>query len=84
MWGRHPPSVLRQVPAFPADICKHLRTQADEVICAITPESFRAIGDWYAEYEEISDEEVTDLLARAKAAYRAPKGATVRDRLWDS
>jgi putative phosphoribosyl transferase len=83
--AHHPARIVVAVPASPADICKQLRTQADEVICAIMPESFRAIGDWYADYEDISDDEVTDLLARAKAAYRAPKGAvTVRDKLWDS
>ena len=52
-----------------------LRGAADEVICAVTPESARAVGEWYDELEDITDGDVTDLLAKSKVAYRAPKGA---------
>jgi predicted phosphoribosyltransferase len=63
------------VPAAPADTCQALRGAADEVICAVTPASPGAPGDWYEELEDITEEDVTDLLAKSKVAYRAPKGA---------
>ncbi|MGZ5116201.1 MAG: phosphoribosyltransferase [Burkholderiales bacterium] len=73
--AHHPARIVVAVPASPAETCQALRGVADEVICAVTPESARAVGDWYGELEDITDEDVTDLLAKSKVAYRAPKGA---------
>jgi predicted phosphoribosyltransferase len=73
--AHHPARIVVAVPAAPADACQALRSVADDVICAVTPESVRAVGDWYDEFEDIIDEDVTDLLAKSKVAYRAPKGA---------
>jgi predicted phosphoribosyltransferase len=74
--SQHPACVVVGVPAAPAESCRQLRTLADDVICAVTAEAFRDVGDWYEEFEEISDKEVTDLLAKSKVARRGPKGAT--------
>jgi predicted phosphoribosyltransferase len=43
-----------------------LRSQADEVVCAITPEPFHAVGLWYEDFAQTTDEEVRDLLAGAE------------------
>jgi predicted phosphoribosyltransferase len=37
----------------------------DEIVCAITPDRFRAVGLWYDDFTQTTDEEVHDLLARA-------------------
>jgi putative phosphoribosyl transferase len=53
------------VPVGPSETCAELREMADEVICAATPKPFRAVGLWYRDFPQASDEEVRDLLARA-------------------
>jgi len=38
---------------------------ADDVVCAITPEPFHAVGLWYEDFSQTTDEEVRDLLAQS-------------------
>ena len=44
---------------------------ADEVVCLAAPPEFRAVSLWYRSFEQTSDDEVVDLLARANAPARA-------------
>jgi putative phosphoribosyl transferase len=53
------------VPTGSPETCEQLKAQADAVICAITPEPFHAVGLWYEDFTQTTDEEVRDLLARA-------------------
>jgi putative phosphoribosyl transferase len=53
------------VPVAAADTCAALREEADEVVCAATPEPFRAVGCWYEDFSQTGDGEVRELLARA-------------------
>jgi predicted phosphoribosyltransferase len=53
------------VPVGPPDTCRELQGEADEVICAAAPEYFHAVGQYYEDFAQTSDEEVRDLLARA-------------------
>jgi predicted phosphoribosyltransferase len=69
-----PARIVVAVPVAAPDTCDHLRTVADEVICAITPEPFRAVGLWYHDFSQTRDEEVIELLARSKARDRASAG----------
>jgi putative phosphoribosyl transferase len=64
---RRPQRLVVAVPTAAADTCEDLRAEADEVICATTPEPFRAVGLWYEDFSQTSDEEVRELLARAQA-----------------
>jgi len=65
------------VPTAPADTCEALRAEADTVICATTPEPFRAVGLWYEDFAQTTDDEVRELLARARRdAARARPGET--------
>jgi erythromycin esterase-like protein len=41
-----------------------MKTKADDVICAITPEPFQAVGRWYQDFSQTTDEEVEALLSR--------------------
>ncbi|MBO0860507.1 MAG: phosphoribosyltransferase [Chloracidobacterium sp.] len=63
---RQPSSVVVAVPVASNQTCEDLRSQADEVICLYTPEPFYAVGLWYEDFSQTTDEEVRDLLARAE------------------
>jgi predicted phosphoribosyltransferase len=72
-----PARIVVAVPTAPPDTCEELRREADEVVCGIAPEPFLAVGQWYEDFPQTSDDEVRDLLARARSEEaRAPQGAT--------
>jgi putative phosphoribosyl transferase len=54
--------VVVAVPVAPPSACTGLRALADEVVCLHTPSSFLAVGAWYDDFSETSDDEVRDLL----------------------
>lgn len=60
--AQSPASVVVAVPVGARDTCHELRATADEVICARTPEPFSAVGQWYLDFDQTSDEEVRSLL----------------------
>lgn len=62
---QQPSRIVVAVPVAPADTVQTLREEANEVVCLATPEPFWAIGSWYREFPQTSDEEVKDLLERA-------------------
>jgi predicted phosphoribosyltransferase len=64
---KQPAQVVVAVPVAPRDSCAELESVADKVICAVTPEPFWGVGQWYADFSQTSDEEVRDLLRRAAA-----------------
>ena len=57
--------VVVAVPVAAADSCTALRAEADAVVCAMTPEWFRAVGAWYDDFDATEDDEVRALLAAA-------------------
>jgi predicted phosphoribosyltransferase len=61
---RQPASIVVAVPTASPDTCEALRAEADDVICTMTPEPFFAVGHWYDDFTQTTDEEVHDLLAR--------------------
>jgi predicted phosphoribosyltransferase len=65
-----PARLIAAVPIAAPDACKELVGLASEVVCAHTPERFRAVGLWYKNFEQTTDEEVSQLLAanRRRAA----------------
>ena len=62
-----PARVVVAVPTAPGSTCQSLREEADEVVCAITPRPFRAVGYSYRSFPQTSDEEVSALLRSAWA-----------------
>jgi len=58
--------VVVAVPVAAGDTCRELRVLADEVVCLATPEPFHAVGCWYADFSQTSDDDVRALLARAR------------------
>jgi putative phosphoribosyl transferase len=53
------------VPVGPPDTCHEIEEQADETICLSTPEFFQAVGQYYEDFSQTSDEDVRELLARS-------------------
>jgi erythromycin esterase-like protein/predicted phosphoribosyltransferase len=60
----NPARIVVAVPTASSDTCEEMKKKADEVICAITPEPFHAVGRWYQDFSQTTDEEVAELLAR--------------------
>ena len=67
---QQPGRIVVAVPTAAADTCERLRSEADEVVCASTPEPFRAVGLWYEDFAQTSDDEVHALLARSRREAR--------------
>ena len=61
-----PAKIVVAVPVAVRSTCEELAEEVDEVVCARTPEPFYAVGEWYADFSQTTDEEVRDLLARAE------------------
>ncbi len=62
---RHPARIIVAVPVGAPETCAELGGEADEVVCAQTPEPFYAVGLWYADFSQTSDAEVRELLDRS-------------------
>jgi predicted phosphoribosyltransferase len=62
---RQPGRIVVAVPVGSSVTCAELEAEADEVVCAHTPERFYAVGIWYADFAQTTDAEVRDLLERA-------------------
>lgn len=59
---RGPSEVVVAVPVAPQETCLALAREVDAVVCAGTPEPFRAVGAWYEHFDQTSDDEVRALL----------------------
>ena len=58
-----PARIVVAVPVGASDSCDRLRRVADQVVCVSTPEPFNAVGQWYDEFSQTTDDEVRRLLA---------------------
>jgi putative phosphoribosyl transferase len=58
----NPERIVVAVPVGAPETCASLRRVADDVICAVTPQPFRAVGEHYENFEQTSDDEVRRLL----------------------
>lgn len=68
--------VVVALPVASTDAYRMLAEEADEVICVSTPLSFFAVGQWYEEFTQTTDEEVTRLLTRAQPRAKREASAT--------
>ena len=64
--GAGPKAVIVAVPVAAAETCQALRSHVDDIVCAATPEPFRAVGLWYRDFAQVSDAEVHALLDAGK------------------
>ena len=61
---QRPARIVVAVPTAAPEICEHLTHAADEVVCGITPQPFHAVGLWYEDFSQTTDDEVRELLGR--------------------
>jgi len=76
-----PASIVLAAPIAPASTCRHLRPEVHDLICLDTPVPFYAIGEFYDDFSQVSDEEVTTLLqcnSEQRAHKVDPTGRSVR------
>jgi putative phosphoribosyl transferase len=59
---QQPKRIVVAVPVAAPETCEQFRHVVDEVVCAITPQPFRAVGIWYDNFGQVSDAEVHALL----------------------
>lgn len=61
-----PERVVVAVPAAARQTCEDLAPEVDEIVCLLTPEPFFAVGMWYADFSETTDDDVRTLLAESR------------------
>jgi putative phosphoribosyl transferase len=71
-----PSSVIIGVPVGPREACDRLRSEVDDLVCLATPHLFCAVGEWYRDFEQVSDAEVRKLLAQSRRQLRSHKAAS--------
>jgi putative phosphoribosyl transferase len=71
---KNPAHIVVAVPVASEETCSEFEGEVDQVVCALTPEEFWAVGEWYEDFSQVGDEEVRELLRRA-ANLPAPKAA---------
>lgn len=67
-----PQRLIVAVPVGAEDTCRQLEREADEVVCAATPSPFHAVGLWYRNFPQSTDDEVRELLAQARREHALP------------
>ncbi len=62
-----PARIVVAVPVAARETCEMMEEEVDEVVCALTPDPFQAVGLWYDDFSQTTDEEVGALLSAAAA-----------------
>ncbi|MER3416797.1 MAG: phosphoribosyltransferase [Gemmataceae bacterium] len=70
--GQNPHELIVAVPVAPPERLAEVRRWCDETICLLTPETFWAVGQFYEHFDQVSDEQVVELLRHAWAARTVP------------
>jgi putative phosphoribosyl transferase len=60
-----PARVVVAVPVAAQSTRDDIAEEVDEIVCSVPPEPFLAVGRWYQDFSQTTDEEVHDLLERA-------------------
>jgi predicted phosphoribosyltransferase len=70
---QRPARIVVAVPVAALATCAELRREVEDVVCFATPEPFMAVGRFYDDFSQTTDEEVHDLLASARAGDESPR-----------
>lgn len=70
--ARGPAQLVVAVPVAPPDTCARIAGEVDECIALERPEAFRAVGEWYQDFTQTTDDEVRDLVAASDATFAPP------------
>lgn len=63
--NRGPKRIIVAVPVASSDTCAEFEKLVDEMVCLYTPEPFQAVGRWYDDFAQLTDDEVRQYLERA-------------------
>jgi putative phosphoribosyl transferase len=58
--------IVVAVPVAAAETCDELGAEVDDIVCGATPEPFQAVGLWYDNFSQTTDDEVRELLEEAR------------------
>jgi len=58
----HPSRIIVAVPTAAPSTCDEFRSEVDELVCAETPQPFYAVGAWYEDFSQVSDDQVRKIL----------------------
>jgi len=72
-----PKKLVVAVPVAARQTCDRIAAEVDQIVCVQTPVAFEGVGQWYADFEQTSDEEVRNLLAIA-SSLRQPGAEPIR------
>ena len=64
--AKNPQELICAVPVAPPDTLDKVRPYADEVVCLSAPEAFYAVGQFYQDFQQVSDDDVIRLLGAAR------------------
>jgi putative phosphoribosyl transferase len=73
---QQPARIVVAVPVSAVQTCDEYRMGVDEIVCAVTPEPFQAVGLWYEDFSQTTDEEVSGLLKQAAERELSPPAKT--------
>jgi predicted phosphoribosyltransferase len=65
-----PSRIVVAVPVGAPETCREFAEVADEIVCACAPAGFAAVGEWYRDFSQTTDDEVRHLLRRAPQSVR--------------
>jgi putative phosphoribosyl transferase len=78
--ARRPSRIVIAVPTAPSETCEAFKALVDQLVCLITPRPFSAVGLWYSDFSQTTDEEVRRLLDQADDLRRlTPPHCETRD-----
>jgi putative phosphoribosyl transferase len=66
--AKQPAKLVCAVPVAPPDTLEKIRSFCDELVCLSAPPNFHAVGQFYAEFNQVSDDEVVEVLRKAHQA----------------
>jgi predicted phosphoribosyltransferase len=66
----HPDHLVAAAPVAARSSVEMLIPFADEIVCLHTPLSFCAVGAWYQNFDQVSDEEAAEILQRTRSSWR--------------
>ena len=61
---RHPAKLICAIPVSPPETLRKIAPLADEVVCLLTPDNFRAVGQFYVDFPQVEDDEVVAILQK--------------------
>ncbi|HEU5076777.1 MAG TPA: phosphoribosyltransferase [Polyangiaceae bacterium] len=73
---RTPARVVAAVPVAARETCSEMADEADDMICAATPEPFQAVGPWYEDFSQTTELEIRELLEAARREQEQREQAT--------